>query len=382
MDGVPVDAVRAVLRRNGFRVREATDPDGTRFVYGDRHQYTKLATLLHPSRADPVPRRRRRHVAAGRGAGPRRRRGRIADRPADRDARAAPRQEPRVRGARLRDRARRPTSRPTWPSTRTARRSRARRSGSTIRCRSPATRSTRTASGRRRTSSCATPPGRRLWDAPVPMTDAAGRVALRHPRRPGPRHGPEAAARRAADGAGVVIVIPYRIVGTAADGQPIEELYAAVDLHLGDTQGFAGPRPVDRARRLRRVHAAHRQARSGPGPGLARFRPAHRRASRSRSTGRAAGSGRASRPMAASGSSGARTATSTSSGSSAACSTSSSPLVAPPERRNVNARTPAGPYGAAPNGTAVARPLPLPRTPHGEISTQRKMHNGGNPRRC
>src|SRR6185295_1549724 len=46
MDGVPADAVHGVLRRNGFRVREATDADGTRFLYGDRHQYTKMATLF------------------------------------------------------------------------------------------------------------------------------------------------------------------------------------------------------------------------------------------------------------------------------------------------------------------------------------------------
>ena len=46
MDGVSAESVRAVLRRNGFHVREATDPDGTRFLYGDRHQYTKLATLF------------------------------------------------------------------------------------------------------------------------------------------------------------------------------------------------------------------------------------------------------------------------------------------------------------------------------------------------
>src|SRR6478672_3308220 len=46
MDGVGADGVRAVLRRNGFHVREATDSAGTRFLYGDRHQYTKLATLL------------------------------------------------------------------------------------------------------------------------------------------------------------------------------------------------------------------------------------------------------------------------------------------------------------------------------------------------
>ena len=35
-----------VVRGHGFRVREEVAPDGTRYVYGDRHQYTKLATLF------------------------------------------------------------------------------------------------------------------------------------------------------------------------------------------------------------------------------------------------------------------------------------------------------------------------------------------------
>jgi cytochrome c biogenesis protein len=46
MTGVAEADVRAVLRRNRFRVREATDEDGRRFLYGDRNQYTKMATLL------------------------------------------------------------------------------------------------------------------------------------------------------------------------------------------------------------------------------------------------------------------------------------------------------------------------------------------------
>ena len=46
MTGVPAEGIRATLRRRGFRVREATLADGTRYLYGDRHQYTKLATLL------------------------------------------------------------------------------------------------------------------------------------------------------------------------------------------------------------------------------------------------------------------------------------------------------------------------------------------------
>jgi cytochrome c biogenesis protein len=44
-DGVPLAGVRAALRRSHFRVREV-EVDGVRYLYGDRHQYTKLATLL------------------------------------------------------------------------------------------------------------------------------------------------------------------------------------------------------------------------------------------------------------------------------------------------------------------------------------------------
>ena len=46
MTGVDATAVARVVRGRGFRVREATEPDGTHHVYGDRHQYTKMATLF------------------------------------------------------------------------------------------------------------------------------------------------------------------------------------------------------------------------------------------------------------------------------------------------------------------------------------------------
>jgi cytochrome c biogenesis protein len=45
MSGVDAAAVRATLRRHRFRVREE-EVAGTRYLYGDRHKYTKLATLL------------------------------------------------------------------------------------------------------------------------------------------------------------------------------------------------------------------------------------------------------------------------------------------------------------------------------------------------
>lgn len=45
MTGVDATAVRAALRRQRFSVREA-EVDGVRFLYGDRNRWTKLATLL------------------------------------------------------------------------------------------------------------------------------------------------------------------------------------------------------------------------------------------------------------------------------------------------------------------------------------------------
>jgi cytochrome c biogenesis protein len=43
--GLDADAVGVILRRRGFRVRQADD-DGTRYLYGDRHRWTKMATLI------------------------------------------------------------------------------------------------------------------------------------------------------------------------------------------------------------------------------------------------------------------------------------------------------------------------------------------------
>lgn len=44
--GLGVEDVRAAFRRAGFRVREEEGVGGTRFLYGDRHQYSKLFTLV------------------------------------------------------------------------------------------------------------------------------------------------------------------------------------------------------------------------------------------------------------------------------------------------------------------------------------------------
>ncbi len=45
MTGMPADALRSTLRRHRFKLRES-NVDGVSYLYGDRHQYTKMATLL------------------------------------------------------------------------------------------------------------------------------------------------------------------------------------------------------------------------------------------------------------------------------------------------------------------------------------------------
>ena len=64
MDAVAPDDVRSVLRRAGFHVREATEADGTRFLYGDRHQYTKMATRSRTPGSSCSSSRPRRHPAS------------------------------------------------------------------------------------------------------------------------------------------------------------------------------------------------------------------------------------------------------------------------------------------------------------------------------
>ena len=173
-----------------------------------------------------------------------------------------------------------------------------------------------------------------LWDAPVPIDTMPPRACpTRRVGVPGRDMGLKLLLDRQADGAGVVIVIPYRIVGTAPDGQPIEELYPG---------GRPAPRRHEVSQGLDLSSASPISGSSrcsspsdDPGQGLVWvafglliagititfYRPRRRVWAR-------AGSRWTPRR-----SSGGRTATWTSSGSSGACSTSSSPLAAPPEPR-------------------------------------------------
>ena len=137
--------------------------DGTRYLYGDRHQYTKLATLLThlglilflvaAAATSRLGDEQGLVVAEGESltVQPIGTPGLLLVKNLDFEAPGFETGQ----ADRLHDR---PGGLPGRPA-----RSRARRSGSTTRCRSPATRSTRTASGRRRTSS---------------LRDAAGAAAV------------------------------------------------------------------------------------------------------------------------------------------------------------------------------------------------------------
>ena len=225
-------------------------PTGRRYLYGDRHQYTKMATLFTHAgldRCSSSPRRSTSRLGDEQGLVVAE--GEVADRPADRHARPAAGPEHRLRGARFRDRPGRPTSRPTSPSTRTASRSRARRSGSTTRCRSRATRSTRTGSGRRRTSSSATAAGEPLWDAPGPDDRCGRRAAVRH--RSASRAGTSASSccsTRTADGTGGPDRPPVpRRRDRRPTGADRGHATRRSTCHRGDTRVSAGAGPVDRA---------------------------------------------------------------------------------------------------------------------------------------
>ena len=239
MDGVPAETVRTVLRRNGFHVREATDADGTRFVYGDRHQYTKLATLfthaglvlflVAAAATSRLGEEQGLVVAEGES---------LTVQPIGTPGLLL------VRNLAF-DAPGFETGAPSDFTTDLAvfqdGREIARK---TIRVNDPLSVAGFTfhqnGFGPAPHIVLRSAAGAILWDAPVPMTDSASGLPYATVGVPGRDMGLKLLLDRQADGAGVVIVIPYRIVGTAPDGQPIEELYQAVDLHRGDTKVSQG----------------------------------------------------------------------------------------------------------------------------------------------
>jgi cytochrome c biogenesis protein len=78
--------------------------------------------------------------------------------------------------------------------------------------------------------------GGTLWDAQVPLTDSAGGLPYGILAVPGRDLGLQLLLDRDEQGLGRVIVLPYRVIGEDADGNPIPENYPPVRLYAGDTR--------------------------------------------------------------------------------------------------------------------------------------------------
>ncbi len=235
MDGVVADDLRTVLRRVGFRVREATDTDGTRYFYGDRHQYTKMATLLTHAGLIVFL------VAAA-----------VTSRLGDEqglvvaEGQSLTVQPIGTPGLLLVknfafDAPGFDTGHPSDFTTDLAVYQDGQQiARKTIRVNDPLSVAGYTfhqnGFGPAPHVVLRDASGALLWDAPVPMTDALDGLPFTSIGVPGRDLGLKLFLDKESDGTGVVIAIPYRVAGTATDGQPIEDLYQAVDLHQGDTR--------------------------------------------------------------------------------------------------------------------------------------------------
>ena len=73
-----------------------------------------------------------------------------------------------------------------------------------------------------------------LWSGPVPLTDQAGGFPYGSFAVPGRDMGLELLLQRQADGVGILLVVPYRIVGEQADGSPRVEYLDPMALARGE----------------------------------------------------------------------------------------------------------------------------------------------------
>jgi cytochrome c biogenesis protein len=82
--------------------------------------------------------------------------------------------------------------------------------------------------------------GRVLWSGPVPLTDEAAGFPYGVLPVPGRDVGLQLLLQRATDGRGIVLVLPYRIVGERPDGTPAVEELAPMAIARGETQTSPG----------------------------------------------------------------------------------------------------------------------------------------------
>jgi cytochrome c biogenesis protein len=235
MTGVPAESVHAVLRRNGFRVRESTAADGTRFLYGDRHQYTKMATLfthaglivflLAAAATARLGDEQGLVVAEGES---------LTVQPIGTPGLLLVKNYAFDAPGFLTGQA---TDFTTDLAVFQDGQEIARK---TIRVNDPLSIAGYTfhqnGFGPAPHIVLKTVAGAVLWDAPVPMTDELNKLPYASIGIPGRNMGLKLLLDKEADGTGVVIAIPYKIVGTGTDGLPIEQPLLGVDLHRGDAK--------------------------------------------------------------------------------------------------------------------------------------------------
>lgn len=82
--------------------------------------------------------------------------------------------------------------------------------------------------------------GRPLWDGPVPLTDQAAGFPYGQLSVPGRDIGLELLLQRAPDGQGIVLVLPFRVVGRNPDGTPVISELAPMAIAAGETQTVPG----------------------------------------------------------------------------------------------------------------------------------------------
>jgi len=232
---IPVEDVRAVLKGSGFRVRESSAPDGTRFVYGDRHQYTKLATLFtHAGLVTFL-------IAAA-----------VTSRLGDEQGLVV------TEGSAL---TVQPIGTPGLlmvknlafeaPGFETGQASdfttdlAVYQDGQEIARKLIRVNDPLSVAGYTFHQNGFGPApylivrdneGKPLWDGQVPLTDSAGGLPYGILAVPGRDLGLQLLLDRAEDGRGLVIILPYRVIGTDAAGKPIPENFAPVRLFRGDTR--------------------------------------------------------------------------------------------------------------------------------------------------
>jgi cytochrome c biogenesis protein len=235
MTGVPLAGVRDTLREAGFRLRETTAPDGTHYVYGDRHQYTKLATLLTHlglilfliAAAVTARLGEEQGLVVAEGSAltvqPIGTPGLLLVKNIDFEA-------PGFDTGQATDFT---TDLAVFQDGQEIARK-------TIRVNDPLSVAGYTfhqnGFGPAPHLLLRDAAGHTLWDAPVPMTDSVAGLPYATLGVPGRELGLQLLLDRAADGTGVVIALPYRVTGTDAAGQPIATSFQAVQLRRGDTK--------------------------------------------------------------------------------------------------------------------------------------------------